>query len=164
MNIVHINKNSNMKTKFKKAHMSTAFIYAGLSHCLKRKVGCVVVKNDTVIAFGYCGTPSGEDNKCEDDNGITLPSVVHAEENAIRKLERDHQTAEGAAIFITKIPCINCATRIVDAGITEVYYNEWSNSNSIEGMLHLANHGIYTEHIDVDNESIRLITKDLNDL
>lgn len=136
-----------MKERYKPAHMSTAFIYAGLSHCIKRKVGCVVIKNDTTIAFGYNGRAANEDNCCEDNSGNTRPDVIHAEENAIRKLERDRTSAVGASIFITKIPCLSCAVHIVDCGITHVYFCEESRTGQNEGMEHLKQHGVYTEQV-----------------
>jgi len=136
-----------MKERYKKTHMTAAFIYAGLSHCIKRKVGCIVVANDTITAFGYNGRAANEDNCCEDEHGNSRDDVIHAEENAIRKLERDSISAKGSAMFITKIPCIKCAERIVDSGITHVYYCEESRTLKNEGMDHLRKNSVYTEHI-----------------
>jgi dCMP deaminase len=136
-----------MKERYKKAHMTAAFVYAGLSHCIKRKVGCIVVNNDTIIAFGYNGRQANEDNCCEDEHGNSRDDVIHAEENAIRKLERDNVSASGSAIFITKIPCLKCAERIISSGITAVYYCEESRTARLEGMNRLQENGVYTEQI-----------------
>jgi dCMP deaminase len=136
-----------MKEKYKKAHMKVAFIYASLSHCIKRKVGCVIVLNDSIISFGYNGTEAGEDNCCEDKDGNTKPNVIHAEDNALKKLKREHRTAKGSSMFITKQPCIRCAEKIVEEGVTEVFYNETSKTNDNRGMDYLKKHEIYTEQI-----------------
>ena len=111
-----------MKHKHIQAHMQVAKIYAKLSTCKKRQVGCIIIKNDNIIAIGYNGTPAGEDNCCEDDNGITLPNVIHAEDNALRKLTCSHESARGAILFVTTAPCIRCAERIAAAKISKVFY------------------------------------------
>lgn len=111
-----------MIDKFNIAHMRAAFVYADLSHCVRKKVGCVIVKNGTIIAIGYNGTPAGEDNCCETEDNVTKPNVIHAEDNALRKLTSSSAHAEGAEMYITYAPCILCAPRIKDAGIQKVFY------------------------------------------
>jgi dCMP deaminase len=113
-----------MKRTIAIAHMRVAYIYADLSHCIRRKVGCVIVKNDSIIAIGYNGTPPGEDNCCELSPDVTKPDVIHAEDNAFRKLTKSSESADGASIFVTTAPCTLCAPRIIDAGVKEVYFVE----------------------------------------
>ena len=133
-----------MKEKHKKAHMTVAFVYAQLSYCERKQVGCVIVKEDTPIAVGYNGTPSGEENVCEDENGTTKPNVIHAEDNALRKLTRSHESSVGAHVFVTAAPCIRCAEKLKDARVAKVYYAE-IYGNHTTGLLYLNEHGIETE-------------------
>lgn len=113
------------------------------SYCQRRKVGAVIVKNGTPIAVGWNGTPSGEPNKCEADDGTTLPHVVHAEDNALRKLTRGAESGQGATLYVTTAPCANCASRIADAGIVAVYYSE--SYSCTGGIEYLERHGIKVE-------------------
>lgn len=113
-----------MKDKFAIAHMKAAYVYADLSYCERRKVGCIIVKNNSPISVGYNGTPSGDENCCEDEEGNTLPKVVHAEDNALRKLTKSNESAEGADVFVTTAPCELCAPRLVDAGVKRIFYGE----------------------------------------
>lgn len=138
-----------MKERYKKAHMKAAFVYADLSYCVKRKVGCIAVKNDTVVAFGFNGTEPGEPNCCEDKDGNTHSGVVHAEENMIRKLERDGISPDGVSVFVTKVPCEKCAQRIIDYKIPEVFYCQESRTNKIQGKILLKKAGIHTEQVSI---------------
>jgi dCMP deaminase len=112
--------------------MQTAQTFAELSHAQRLKVGCIVVKDDRVISIGYNGMPAGWDNNCEDeflheDGSITNKTkseVLHAETNAIAKLARSNESGEGASLFVTHSPCLECAKLIYQAGIKEVYYKE----------------------------------------
>jgi dCMP deaminase len=140
-----------MKDKFINAYMDVAFRFAELSTAKKMKVGSIVVKSDRIISIGYNGTPSGWDNNCEietdsmEDNPWhdyvaltesgwtfsqgkysklkTKPEVMHAEANAITKLAKSSESGEGATLFITHAPCMNCAKLIYQSGISEVYYS-----------------------------------------
>lgn len=113
--------------------MRVAYIYAGLSYCKRRQVGCVIVKENRIISIGYNGTPSGWDNICEDDTNTTYPYVLHAETNAISKLARSNESGEGASMFITTNPCMDCAKLIAQSGIKEVYFTEeYRNSDGID--------------------------------
>lgn len=106
-------------------HMRTAYNYANRSHCIKRKVGCIIVKGDRIISIGYNGTPPGWDNCCEGPDGRTMHDIVyHAEENAIGKLASSNESGVDAALYSTLEPCSYCAKQIVNAGIKEVYYSE----------------------------------------
>lgn len=129
-----------MKEKFIQAHMSAAYVYAALSSCERRKVGCVIVKDNSIIAIGYNGTPARECNCCEDEDGATIPSVIHAEDNALRKLTASTNNGIGAAAFVTLCPCIICAPRLIDAGITDVYYSEVYHNE--DGLKHLRKNGV----------------------
>lgn len=105
-------------------YIRMANIWAENSYCQRRKVGALVVKDKMIISDGYNGTPSGFENVCEDDQNITKPYVLHAEANAITKLARSHNSSEGATMYITASPCIECAKLIIQAGIKRVVYGE----------------------------------------
>ena len=110
--------------RFDRRYLEMARIWAENSYCQRRKVGALVVKEGMIISDGYNGTPSGFENVCEDDNGVTKPYVLHAEANAITKLARSSNNSEGATIYITASPCIECAKLIIQAGIKRVVYGE----------------------------------------
>ena len=105
-------------------YLRMARIWAENSYCQRRKVGALVVKDKMIISDGYNGTPSGFENVCEDDAGLTKTYVLHAEANAITKLARSSNNSEGATIYITASPCIECAKLIIQAGIRRVVYGE----------------------------------------
>ncbi len=127
-------------TKFDRAYLRMAQVWAELSHCERRKVGAIIVKDRMIISDGYNGTPSGFENCCEDENGKTLWYVLHAEANAILKLSRSTQSAEGATLYLTLSPCKECSKLILQAGIRKlVYIDEYSDE---DGIGFLKNHGI----------------------
>ena len=105
-------------------YLRMARIWVENSYCQRRKVGALVVKNKMIISDGYNGTPSGFDNVCEDSANITLPYVLHAEANAITKLARSSNNSEGATLYVTASPCIECSKLIIQAGIKRVVYGE----------------------------------------
>ncbi len=115
---------SEKQKQFDLRYLEMARIWAKNSYCTRRQVGALVVKNNMIISDGYNGTPSGFENVCEDDNGITKPYVLHAEANAITKLARSSNNSEGATIYITASPCIECAKLIIQSGIKRVVYGE----------------------------------------
>ena len=115
---------SEKQKKFDQRYLEMARIWAKNSYCTRRQVGALVVKNNMIISDGYNGTPSGFENICEDDNGVTKPYVLHAEANAITKLARSSNNSDGATIYITASPCIECAKLIIQAGIRRVVYGE----------------------------------------
>lgn len=133
-----------MKPREKRFYMDIAFRAADMSYCNRKKVGCVIVKADNTIAYGWNGTPAGDDNCCEDEHGKTNLNVIHAEDNALRKLTRSNSNSAGAEVFITAAPCMRCAEKLSDARIKKVYYAE-IYSHHIEGLTHLNGHGIETE-------------------
>ena len=105
-------------------YLRMARIWAENSYCKRRQVGALVVKDKMIISDGYNGTPSGFENICEDDEGVTKTYVLHAEANAITKLARSSNNSDGATIYITASPCIECAKLIIQAGIRRVVYGE----------------------------------------
>ncbi len=127
-----------MQHKFVVAHMKAAEVYSQLSSARRMKVGCVIVKNDTIIGIGYNGMPSGWTNDCEYDyvNDIgelilkTKPEVLHAESNALAKVARSTNSCDGASLFVTHAPCLDCAKLIYQAGIIEVYYHHPYRDNA----------------------------------
>ena len=122
-----------IKEKYLGAYMKTARIFAELSTSKRKQVGAVVVKDNRIISIGYNGMPSGWDNECEvmsytDFTGTvvtkTKAEVLHAESNAIAKLAKSTESGDGASMFITCSPCIECAKMIFQSGIKEVFYGE----------------------------------------
>jgi len=138
-----------MKDKFKQAYIDTARRFAELSHARRLKVGAIVVKDDSVVAYGYNGMPAGWDNNCEDllDNGSlkTKPEVLHAESNAIAKLARSSVSGIDADLFVTHSPCLDCAKLIHQTGIKRVFYSE--NYRDDSGLTFLEKSGIIVEQI-----------------
>ena len=110
--------------KLDQRYLRMARIWAENSYCKRRQVGALVVKDKMIISDGYNGTPSGFENICEDDEGVTKTYVLHAEANAITKLARSSNNSDGATIYITASPCIECAKLIIQAGIKRVVYGE----------------------------------------
>ena len=129
-----------MKSRYINAFMKVAYTFADLSYCERRKVGCVIVKNDTIISIGYNGSPAGWDNKCEGEDGLTLPHIIHAEMNAITKLTRSNESSEGSVMFITTAPCLPCTTVLPEIGLTHIDYAECYRGT--EGLEHLSARGI----------------------
>lgn len=107
-----------------KRYMRMAVIWAENSYCKRRQVGALIVKDKMIISDGYNGTPVGFENVCEDEDGTTKPYVLHAEANAITKIARSGNSSEGATMYVTASPCIECAKLIIQAGIKRVVYAE----------------------------------------
>ena len=107
-----------------KRYMRMARIWAENSYCERRKVGALLVKDKMIISDGYNGTPSGFENKCEDENNVSKPYVLHAEANAITKVARSNNSSEGATLYVTASPCMECSKLIIQAGIKRVVYGE----------------------------------------
>ncbi len=105
-------------------YIRMANIWAENSYCIRRKVGALIVKDKMIISDGYNGTPSGFENICEDEQNLTKPYVLHAEANAITKIARSNNSSEGATLYVTASPCIECAKLIIQAGIKRVVYSE----------------------------------------
>lgn len=106
-------------------YLRMARIWAENSYCQRRKVGALIVKDKMIISDGYNGTPCGFNNICEDENtGKTFPYVLHAEANAITKIARSNNSSQGATLYVTAAPCIECSKLIIQAGIIRVVYGE----------------------------------------
>lgn len=109
--------------KLDEVYINVAKQISTLSHCVRSKVGAVLVKEGNIISFGYNGTPSGMDNCCEQNN-VTLPYVIHAEVNAVLKAARTGNSVEGSTLYLTLSPCLDCAKLILQSGIKRVVYLE----------------------------------------
>ena len=108
-----------------KRYIRMAQIWAENSYCQRRKVGALIVKDKMIISDGYNGTPAGFENCCEDESGHTVPFVLHAEANAITKVARSNNSSDGATLYVTSSPCIECAKLIIQAGIKRVVFSEY---------------------------------------
>ena len=128
-------------------YLKMASIWAENSYCIRRKVGALIVKDKMIISDGYNGTPSGFENICEDSNGVTKPYVLHAEANAITKIARSGNNSDGATLYVTAAPCIECAKLIIQAGIKRVIYSEPYRLS--DGIDLLKRAGINVEYIDI---------------
>lgn len=133
-----------MKPDLKNAFMEVAYVFARLSKAERLKVGAIAVKDGRVLSIGYNGTPSGFDNKCEDENGVTKIEVLHAEANCLAKLARCNESSEGSTIFVTHSPCVECAKQMYMAGIKEVYYDQVYRDTT--GITLLQKLGVKIEH------------------
>lgn len=110
--------------KLDERYLRMARIWSENSYCKRRQVGALIVKNKTIISDGYNGTPSGFENICEDDHNVTKAYVLHAEANAITKIARSSNNSDGATLYVTASPCLECAKLIIQAGIKRVVYGE----------------------------------------
>ena len=109
--------------QFDRSYLEMAAVWAKNSYCTRRQVGAILVKDRMIISDGYNGTPSGFENVCEDENGVTKPYVLHAEANAITKVAKSNNSSLGATLYITDSPCMECAKLIIQAGIARVVYS-----------------------------------------
>lgn len=105
-------------------YLQMAAIWAQNSYCKRRQVGALIVKDKMIISDGYNGTPSGFENVCEDEDNVTKPYVLHAEANAITKVAKSNNSSEGATLYVTSSPCLECAKLIIQAGIVRVVFSE----------------------------------------
>lgn len=121
-------------------YMGMARIWAENSYCKRRQVGALLVKDQMIISDGFNGTPSGFENNCEDEDNVSKPYVLHAEANAITKVARSSNSSQGATLYVTASPCIECAKLIIQAGIKRVVYGE--NYRIMDGLNLLKRAGI----------------------
>lgn len=118
--------------KYDIAYLRMALEWSKLSHCKRKQVGALIVKDKMIISDGYNGTPSGFKNDCEDEEGYTKWYVLHAEANAILKVASSTQACKGATLYITMSPCQGCSKLIHQAGITRlVYHNEYKDTSGV---------------------------------
>jgi dCMP deaminase len=131
--------------RYDRAYMRMAQVWGGLSHCQRKQVGALIVKDRMIIADGFNGAPSGFPNPCEDDGGDTHWYVLHAEANAITKLARSNNSSAGATLYITLSPCRECAKLIHQVGIQRVVYAQ--SYKDISGLSFLASAGVEVVHL-----------------
>ena len=131
--------------KFDHSYLELAEIWAQNSYCKRRKVGALLVKDRMIISDGYNGTPSGFENICEED-GVTKPYVLHAEANAITKVAKSGNSSEGATLYVTASPCLECSKLIIQSGIKRVVYRD--EYRLTDGIDLLRRAGIEVERVD----------------
>ena len=159
MNNEHISEHSSIpssvegrgKAAVDYRYLRMARIWAENSYCKRRQVGALVVKDKMIISDGYNGTPSGFENVCEDESGVTKPYVLHAEANAITKLARSGNNSEGSTLYVTASPCIECAKLIIQAGIRRVVYAE--KYRLTDGIDLLTRAGVEVEYKSLEDGS-----------
>ncbi len=123
-----------------------ADVWGQNSYCKRRKVGALIVKDKMIISDGYNGTPSGFENICEDENGVTKPYVLHAEANAMTKVAKSGNSSDGATLYVTASPCIECSKLIIQSGIKRVVYRD--EYRLTDGVDLLRRAGIQVDKID----------------
>jgi len=128
-------------------YMRMAQIWAENSYCKRRQVGALLVKDKMIISDGYNGTPSGFENDCEDENNKSKPYVLHAEANALTKVARSHNSSDGATLYVTTSPCVECSKLIIQSGISRVVYSE--QYHIMDGIDLLHRSGIKVDFIDI---------------
>ena len=148
-----------MKSKFKQYYMKIAAETAKLSYARRLQVGAIVVKDDRIISIGYNGMPANWDNDCEFEyvnpqtkvsELVTRKEVLHAETNALMKLARSTESGDKASLFVTHMPCIDCAKMIYQSGINTVYYRD--SYRTTDGVDFLKKSGVKVEQINTDND------------
>ena len=130
--------NGEKQLKLDERYLRMAMIWAENSYCTRRQVGALLVKDKMIISDGYNGTPSGFENVCEDENNKTKPYVLHAEANAITKVAKSNNSSEGATLYVTSSPCLECSKLIIQAGIKRVVFSEPYHMNDGVELLERA--------------------------
>jgi dCMP deaminase len=136
--------------KYDSAYMRMALEWAKLSHCERKQVGALIVKDRMIISDGFNGSPSGFENDCEDDEGNTKWYVLHAEANAILKVASSTQSCKGSTLYITLSPCKECSKLIHQSGIKRVVYSQ--EYKDVSGLKFLDKAGVETMHLKYMNE------------
>ena len=129
-------------------YLKMARIWAENSYCVRRQVGALIVKDKMIISDGYNGTPSGFENICENDMGVTKPYVLHAEANAITKVAKSANNCDGGTLYVTTSPCMECSKLIIQAGIRRVVFSE--KYHNTEGLDILAKVGVELVHLPLE--------------
>ena len=142
-------KDQAKQRRYDTAYMRMALEWAKLSHCKRKQVGAIIVKDATIIADGYNGTPTGFENECEDENGETKWYVLHAEANAILKVAASTQSCMGATLYITLSPCRDCSKLIHQAGIVRVVYAK--TYKDVTGLEFLKKAGVELKYVSLEN-------------
>jgi dCMP deaminase len=146
-----INATDKKQRELDRRYIRMATIWAENSYCIRRQVGALIVKDKMIISDGYNGTPAGFENICEDEQNLTKPYVLHAEANAITKIARSYNSSDGATMYVTASPCIECAKLIIQAGIKRVVYSEKYRLEDGVNLLKRAN--IEVVYLDLAEES-----------
>ncbi|MDK2977416.1 MAG: dCMP deaminase [Bacteroidales bacterium] len=131
--------------EYDKRYLEMAKIWSKNSYCVRRKVGALIVKGKMIISDGYNGTPSGFENVCEDENNVTKPYVLHAEANAITKVAKSNNSSEGATLYVTTSPCMECSKLIIQSGIKRVVFCD--KYHKTEGLQLLERANIEIVHL-----------------
>ena len=142
------------KIELDKRYLRMASIWSENSYCKRRQVGALIVKDKMIISDGYNGTPSGFENICEDEHNVTYPYVLHAEANAITKIARSNNNSEGATLYVTDAPCIECSKLIIQAGIKRVVYARQYRLD--DGLQLLKKAGIEVVFMEIENGEWRM--------
>ena len=129
-------------------YLKMARIWAENSYCVRRQVGALIVKDKMIISDGYNGTPSGFENICESDMGVTKPYVLHAEANAITKVAKSANNCDGGTLYVTTSPCMECSKLIIQAGIRRVVFSE--KYHNTEGLDILSKVGVELVHLPIE--------------
>ncbi|MBP6090563.1 MAG: dCMP deaminase family protein [Crocinitomicaceae bacterium] len=137
---------SNKTTRYDAAYLRLAESWAKLSHCSRKQVGAIIVKDEMIISDGYNGSPAGFDNCCEDAEGNTHWYVLHAEANAILKVAKSTNNCKGATLYLTLSPCKDCSKLVLQAGINRVVFMD--KYKDTEGIDFLANAGVEVVHFE----------------
>ena len=132
--------------KLDSRYLEMAEVWAKNSYCKRRQVGALIVKDRMIISDGYNGTPSGFENICEDENGVTKPYVLHAEANAITKVAKSGNSSQGSTLYVTASPCLECSKLIIQSGIKRVVYRD--EYRLTDGVDLLRRAGIEVEKVD----------------
>jgi dCMP deaminase len=139
---------SNKTTRYDAAYLRLAESWAKLSHCARKQVGAIIVKDEMIISDGYNGSPAGFDNCCEDTEGNTHWYVLHAEANAILKVAKSTNNCKGATLYLTLSPCKDCSKLVLQAGINRVVFMDMYKDT--EGIDFLANAGVEVVHFETN--------------
>lgn len=132
--------------RYDRAYLRLAESWSKLSHCKRKQVGAIIVKDNIIISDGYNGTPAGFDNCCEDENGVTHWYVLHAEANAILKVAKSTNNCKDATLYLTHSPCKDCSKLVLQSGIKRLVYKESYKDTS--GITFLQNAGLEVEQIE----------------
>jgi dCMP deaminase len=145
-----VEKDKNKQLRYDQAYLRMARSWSKLSHCNRKQVGAIIVKDEMIISDGYNGTPGGFDNCCEDEDGNTHWYVLHAEANAILKVAKSTNNCKGATLYLTHSPCKDCSKLVLQAGITRLVYAEQYKDPS--GIDFLTSAGLDVIHIEEFND------------
>jgi len=140
---------SNKQFLLDQRYLKMAAIWAQNSYCKRRQVGALLVKDKMIISDGYNGTPSGFENNCEDENNRTFPYVLHAEANAITKVAKSNNSSDGATLYVTSSPCLECSKLIIQAGIKRVIF--YDNYHHDDGIILLKSANIEVVQVEINN-------------